>query len=195
MFIRSDHPQKRRESDETELWEAFRQGETGALSELFRRYYSQLYRYGMKLLGEEEGVKDGIQQLFLKLWNKRGEISEAESVEFYLLKSLRRILFRQKERVGWRNRRNREYLRSFPVEPKMTIEDKIVSEEQDAERQALFEEAFLSLTDRQKEVLYLRLQHGLKNKEIAHVMGITHQRVRNYISEATNRLKNEVKPA
>ncbi len=52
--------------------------------------------------------------------------------------------------------------------------------------------AFKSLTERQREIYILRLQHGLTNKEIARLVDITHQRVRNYIYEATQRLKDHI---
>lgn len=177
-------------SDE-QLWKAFREGQHKPLSEVFLRYYDRLYYYGMKLISDHAEVKDGIQQLFLRLWNKREMIDEAQSVEFYLLLSLRRILFRQQKQIHSAHRRNREYMRDFSS-PSLTIEDIIISTEQKTQRNELFRKAFETLTDRQKEVLYLRLQHGLTNEEVAKVLDISHQSVRNYIYEATQQLKDQV---
>lgn len=72
---------------------------------------------------------------------------------------------------------------------RLTVEDKMVIAEQKVEQKELLEEAFHRLTNRQREVLFLRLQHGLRNKEIAYVMDISHQRVRCLVYEATKRLK------
>lgn len=191
MYIPSNHSDSQKKCSNEELWDAFRQGDEEALSELFLRYYTKLYRYGMKLLSEEEAVKDGIQRLFLKLWKKRNRISDAESVTFYLLKSLRRILFRQKKQQRSRRQRDQAYMEDFyPIS--LTVEEKIVIAEQKVEQQKLLEEAFHVLTNRQKEVLFLRLQNGLRNKEIAYVMDLSHQRVRSLFYEATKRLKEHV---
>lgn len=177
-------------SDE-QLWKAFREGQREPLSEIFLRYYDRLYYYGMKLISDHTEVKDGIQQLFLRLWNKREAIDDAQSVEFYLLLSLRRILFRQQKQRNAIHRRNREYMQDFSSPP-LTIEDIMISTEQKTQRNKLFQKAFDTLTDRQKEVLYLRLQHGLTNEEVAKVLDVSHQSARNYIYEATQQLKDQV---
>lgn len=191
MYIQSSSIDSRKKYSNEELWDAFRRGDDKALSELFLRYHTKLYRYGMKLLSEEEAVKDGIQRLFLKLWKKRNRISKADSVTFYLLKSLRRILFRQQKKQRSRRQRDQEYMEDFsPL--CLTVEDKMVITEQKVEQQELLEEAFHVLTNRQKEALFLRLQNGLRNKEIAYVMDLSHQRVRCLVYEATKRLKEYV---
>lgn len=191
MYIQSNYSDSRGNCCDEELWDAFRKGDDKALSELFVRYYTRLYRYGMKLLSDEEAVKDGIQHLFLKLWKKRNRIGKADSVTFYLLKSLRRILFRQKRQQRSRRQRDQEYMENFsPL--CLTVEDKIVMAEQKVEQNELLEDAYQVLTNRQKEALFLRLQNGLRNKEIADVMGLSHQRVRCLIYEATKRLKDYI---
>ncbi len=188
MFSQSDKWEKW--SDE-QLWKAFREGRHKPLSEIFLRYYDRLYYYGMKLISDHAEVKDGIQQLFLRLWNKRESIDDAQSVEFYLLLSLRRILFRRQKQRNAIHRRNREYVEDFSS-PSLTIEDVIICTEQKNQRNELFRKAFDTLTERQKEVLYLRLQHGLTNEEVAQVMNVSHQSVRNYIYEATQQLKDQI---
>lgn len=191
MYIQSNYSDSRNKCSNKELWDAFCNGDDKALSALFLRYYSKLYRYGMKLLSEEEAVKDGIQCLFLKLWKKRNRISKADSVTFYLLKSLRRILFRQQMQQRIRRQRDQEYMEDFsPL--CLTVEDKMVITEQKVEKKELLEEAFHVLTNRQREVIFLRLQYGLRNKEIAYVMDLSHQRVRCLVYEATKRLKEYV---
>ena len=52
---------------ETKLWESFIKGETAAFEEVYRRYYSLLYSYGIRMVGDRELVADTIQNLFVKL--------------------------------------------------------------------------------------------------------------------------------
>lgn len=169
----------------------FLEGSQQALSKIFLRFYTRLYHYGIKLSVHGEQVEDGIQKLFLKLWKNRDTLEEALSVEFYLLCSLRRILFSQKIKEENASRRNREYLNLYSPE-NYSAEDEIILKEKDEERSELFEKALKSLSNRQKEVLYLRLQHGFTNSEIARILGLSEQRVKNYIWEVTSRLKQEV---
>lgn len=37
---------------ETKLWESFIKGETAAFEEVYRRYYSLLYSYGIRMVGD-----------------------------------------------------------------------------------------------------------------------------------------------
>lgn len=39
---------------ETKLWESFIKGETAAFEEVYRRYYSLLYSYGIRMVGDRE---------------------------------------------------------------------------------------------------------------------------------------------
>ena len=45
-----------RTHDETKLWESFIKGETAAFEEVYRRYYSLLYSYGIRMVGDRELV-------------------------------------------------------------------------------------------------------------------------------------------
>ena len=47
-----------RTHDETKLWESFIKGETAAFEEVYRRYYSLLYSYGIRMVGDRELAAD-----------------------------------------------------------------------------------------------------------------------------------------
>src|SRR5690625_5369291 len=97
---------------EIELWSAFLDGDEEALGNIFVRYYNRLFLYGMNLTESRSEVQDAIQELFLKLWRNRGSLKRAESVEYYLLHALRRMIFRQKNKNASIARLNRKYMRS-----------------------------------------------------------------------------------
>lgn len=185
---RSDEWDRQHDDD---LWTAFRDGDRNAFKALFVRYHETLLHYGVKLISNREAVKDGIQKLFLRLWERKDGISEADSVKFYLMLSLRRILLRQKKGNTSRRQRNQEYRQHHPVIAE-NIEEKMIKAEFEQQREDLYRKALKSLTERQKEILFLRLHHGMKNKEIAKITGLTHQRVRNYISETVSALKEQI---
>ena len=71
------------------IWDAFLAGDELAYEDIFRNHYEDLLRYGLKLAGEEELVKEWIQDLFLKLWEKRKQLQSVNSIKGYLLKSIR----------------------------------------------------------------------------------------------------------
>lgn len=190
MFLRSDF------SDygdwcEEELWEAFCNDNREAFSNLFRRYYEQLFRYGSSFSSNQDVVKDSIQKLFFRLWKKRKEISAPKSVEAYLYVSLRRILLRTKDRTTARCKRNSDYL-DLDSENSTSIEARIILGEEKKEREKNLRNALHTLTPRQKEALLLRIDSGMSNCEIARIMRVSEKRVRNLIYESKKRLKVEI---
>lgn len=191
MFLQTGHFFDQSQKNDDELWKAYLKGQQMALGKIFLRHYSKLYRYGVNLTRDDAAVQDGIQELFLKLWKKRKQIDKANSVEFYLLHSLRRVLLRQIEQTTSFHRRNREYMEEVS-HSLQSVEDKIIFREQENERYQLFLRARQSLTDRQKEILYLRLQQGMTNDEIASFLDLSVQRVKNCIYETTKHLREEI---
>lgn len=190
MFLQTNHSFDGVQEDD-ELWLAYLEGRQESLGLIFLRYYTRLYKYGVVLVGNESAVQDSIQELFLKLWEKRSKINKAQSVEFYLLHSLRRILLRQKKQKISIHRRNGEYIKEAS-NSLQSVEERIIQNEEKNERYQLFLKAQEHLTERQKEILYLRLRHGMTNSEISAFLKISKQRVKNCIYESIKLLKERV---
>ena len=68
---------------ETKLWESFIKGETAAFEEVYRRYYSLLYSYGIRMVGDRELVADTIQNLFVKLILNCRNLHYTDNVKAY----------------------------------------------------------------------------------------------------------------
>lgn len=190
-FSQPDHSFNSDQLNDEDLWKEFLNGRQEALGEVFLRYYTRLYHYGMKLMHSENMVKDGIQELFLKLWNNRETVDHAQCVEFYLLFSLRRILFEQKKRFEAIQKRDLNYM-YINSDSLQTIEENIVAAELEGERYNNYQKAIKLLSGRQKEVLYLRLQHGLTNHEIAMLLNLSDQSIKNYMYEAIKQLRESI---
>jgi RNA polymerase sigma-70 factor (ECF subfamily) len=188
MFPDSKHEGLQNEQSSLKLWESLCEGNQKALNKLFRLYYESLYDYGIKFIADSEVVKDGIQKLFLRLWRRHKALSQAQSVEAYLLFSLRRILLRMKKNRRSRIKRNKLYL-DKTFSSSFSAEEIIISGELKEEKKKKLLEAINALNGRQKEALFLRYYHGLSNSEIAHVMDINRQSVRNHLSRAIKSLR------
>lgn len=191
MFIQSTYSDKWESYNEQELWDAFSEGNRKALSVLFLRFYPRLFRYGMHFSPNEEAVKDGIQILFFRLWKRKNLLSCPHSIEAYLYVSLRRILLRSSEREIARKSRNGVFS-EVNTGQMLSVEELIILEEEQNEREDIFRNALQQLTARQREALLLRIDSGMSNREIAEIMGLSNKRVRNLIYEATKRLKESV---
>lgn len=173
------------------LWSGLRAGNPDSLSKLFCISYPWLYNYGYKIIPREAFIKDAIQELFLNLWRKREEISDALSVKAYLFTSLRRIIFRRLKKQKNRTERNHDYKENF-FEEIYNVEEVMIHFEIEQQKKEQLAYALKSLSKRQKEAIYLKFFNGLSNKDIAEVMDINKQSVYNHVSKAIQKMQKYV---
>ena len=82
-------------ANELQVWVAFQHGSVEAYAELYTKYASQLYSYGMKFCDDVALVEDAIHDLFCTIWTSRERLCQPPSIKNYLFKSLRTVLFKK----------------------------------------------------------------------------------------------------
>lgn len=164
--------------DEQLQWQLFLKGEKNALGYFFRKYHLDLTHYGIKLCGNPEVVKDSIQEMFLKLWKNRANISRISTVKPYLLKALRRHIQTNLAIHGDYSslENDSDY---FQVE--FSAEDFMITTEEENLNCKKVLEVLNQLSARQREAIYLRYFNNLEFETIANVMDMNVQSVRNAI--------------
>jgi RNA polymerase sigma factor (sigma-70 family) len=171
------------------LWNDFLAGNKQVFERIFLAHYDDLFRYGMRLTGDEEVVKDCIQNLFQRLWQRRKALGAVEEVKPYLFAALRHHitdeLRAQKRRTALQS--------SYPGEVEMTVqhspEDFLIAQQLTAEQQNLLLGALQQLSNRHREALYLKFFDGFAYDRIAEIMGLNQQSVRNLVHQAIKRMR------
>lgn len=152
------------------LWIEFQNGDETALSDIYKAYADDLYSYGLKLTGDEALIKDCIQEVFIQLIDRRKALIVTSCVEIYLFKSFRNKLV---EELRSSNRRQ-DILKLLFKES--TVEDHPEQSLIDYEERQSIQKDILSamdhLTDRQKEVIFLKYNKDFSCQEIAELLGI-----------------------
>lgn len=180
------------ESNLPELWERFRNGDSGAFNELTRLRYRLLFNYATRFTKDTEFIKDCIQDLFLELWYRRAGVTQTSYVTVYLIKSLRNNLLR-KLRVDNRLDQSGDYNASVDnFTDNLTVEAIMISSETMSMREREIRIAINKLPKRQQEVIFLKYYEGLSNDDIANVMSIEKQTVSNFLYRAISQLKNQI---
>jgi RNA polymerase sigma factor (sigma-70 family) len=175
-------PNQPSSQEEAEIWRSFKNSSELAFSLIFTKHYSDLFTYGLKVAGEEELVKDTIQDLMVTLWSSRERLGDVTCIKFYLLKSLRRnILKALQKKKGWL-----ELTLFLDPEPDIVFSPEEVFMEQEAqlEQDQYFSTLLNDLPKRQKEAVYLKYYANLEFDEVAEVMGLNYQSVVNHIHRA-----------
>jgi len=165
------------------VWEKFQEGDKEAFATLYNLHIDSLYRYGTKLSGGEDLVKDAIQEVFLDLYMKRKKNrTNPENLKYYLILALKRNLI--KKLVRNRKLVNNDINNELLFEPEYSIEKTIVDREEDIEIKQKVSDALSQLSPKQKEVVYLRFNESLDYKDIAQLLNISIESVRKQVYRA-----------
>jgi len=174
-------------SDERILWFRFLNGDNQVLSLIFLHHANALFDYGCRFTVDQDLVKDCIQEIFCTLIRTRKNLSETDNVRLYLLKSLKRRIIRDLKNAGNKPRSLDDQDYSFDLRFSENLDDQL--NELDEEKLHLIAEAMQSLTDRQKEAIYLRFNRGLEYEEISFLLSLNYQSSRALIHRAIEKLR------
>ena len=173
----------KRDSD-IALLSQIRQNDHNAFQMLFDRYWEKLYRTARARLDDETEAQDIVQEIFIKLWQRREQLEIHTAVENYLQSAVRLSII-----AHFRSRKASETQLQHALERINILEDSIHSLTDYIELEQTLEEALSLMPEMLKRVYQLRSEN-LSVKAIAGELGLADQTVKNYIAEVTRRLRH-----
>ncbi len=165
--------------DDTKLWAALKAGDQTALKGIYESHIGALLQYGKRFSRDSQQIEDCIHDLFVNLWKNRTGLGMTDSIRRYLLVALRRSIIRK---VGKSNK-----TKDLPEEDQLQIsfegciETSMIRAETSQAEQEELAHAMSQLTARQQEAIYLRYHKDLAYEDIAKIMEINYQSVRNLV--------------
>lgn len=174
-------------------WCKFKNGDQNAFARIFKKYNPILYHHGLKFFYDSEVVEDCIQDLFLGLWRNRKNLSEVDSVKYYLIVCLRRILLRNKV-IAKRQLMIKEILLADMRPAIVTFSDEQTEEDEyRTNRTNSLTQALNSLPPRQKQALLLKYFQQKSYVEITSIMSINYQTARKFVYKAIQNLRKKIR--
>lgn len=174
-----------------QLWIELKKGNPDALKIFFYRFYDDLYFYGTRLINDNNLIVDTIQDVFTNLWEDRKRLSDVVHVKAYLFKifrnKLRKAPYKKISIFSMDNNKLPE------TEFIISQEDIIIERETKSEISQIFTDILENLTDKQKEMLYLKFYCNLSNNEISQILSIEKQSVYNLLNRSLNALRKNLK--
>jgi RNA polymerase sigma-70 factor, ECF subfamily len=181
-------------SDE-ELLEQARTGDRGALERLLERHQRRVFRFGMKMCGEEEDAKDVLQETLIAAARGIRDFRGASSVSTWLYTIARSFCIK------------RHRTSKFAPDQIESIEERAreVKGMADASRgpedaavgnqvRAALQSAIGSLEPMYREVLVLRDVEGLSAPEVAEVLGLSVEAVKSRLHRARVAVRERIAP-
>tara|TARA_R110002050_G_scaffold172142_1_gene304388 strand:+ start:21191 stop:21832 length:642 start_codon:yes stop_codon:yes gene_type:complete len=171
---------------DTTLIDAIRRGDHFAFDQLFHKYAPMLYAFVVSILKDEPESEGVVQDVFLKIWEKRKELLTGYSFKSYLFT----IAYNATKKV----------YRQKLLDDKYKQEAAIVMGQNSSSDLNVFEYRNLldyvdTIIDRlppaRREIFIMSKKEGLKNEEIASILKISEQTVKNQLVAARKFLITE----
>lgn len=159
-----------------------------AMDELFNYYYPRLYNFSRSFLKMEDGIDDLLQEVFVKLWQKRKNINSADTFNAYIFTIARNLLLNEL-RSRLNNQKMKDRLHDLSVAEEYSLFKQI--EYNDLKEK--IELAIGELPARGKEIFMLSRNDGLSHKEIAEKLQISTKTVEYHITQSTSFLKQKLR--
>lgn len=159
-----------------------------SIASIYNRYSDSLFAYACHLGFNEDIALDAIHDVFYKLCIDQKFLENISNLKLYLFKSLKNRLI-----DIYRNHREEPFEEdvsenmSFRFD--VTVEDELIREEDLREIRRKVEKVLNGLTDRQREIIYLRYIQEYGYEEIAELMQISVASCRNLLSKSINKLR------
>lgn len=169
------------------------QGDKVAYETLFRLYYDKLIHIAKTYLVRREDAEEIVQDVFLKLWEQKGSLAKIANINAYLFTLVKRECLNH-----LRHDRIKQEYADKALYRKSTIQYGFLKDEAaslllENELEQRIMESLELLPEKCKKVFMKSRMEGLKHKEIAEELGISHKTVDNHIAKALSHLRLHLK--
>ena len=158
-------------------------GDERAFQALFIDYYSVLVSFATKYIDNQEVAEDIVQDTMIRVWNKRDEWTQFDSIEAYCLTVARNLAIDRSQKL---ESQNVELTPETQEMPDTLTPDRAY--EQD-EQLRLVHHLINELPEKQRTIVQLRDIEGKSYKEIADVLQLTEEQVKVNLFRARQRIK------
>lgn len=160
-------PDPMHQPDDFTLAEKIRNGDRNAFEMIYSRYHHQLFYMAKKYVKSHDLAEDAVQNVFVKLWMKRGSVDPGRSIKSFLFTMLKNHL------LNTIRDQKKEIVSVYEVNEKnlphqnMTEDEIIYNEYQRYVRRGIRE-----LPEKMREVFELKIS-GHSNSQIAEMLVIS----------------------
>lgn len=174
--------------NDIQLFKALVNGDISAFDKLFNLYYPILCRFALTITREESDAEESVQDVFVRLWEKRKQSTTVRNVKSYLFKATYNQCLLQLKNKRTRVLHENEYAINMPAD--LPVEE---AENWEAFRPVI-QSAVNQLPDKCRQIFLMRRYEGLTNNEIAEYLNISVKTVENQLTIAINKLRIQLKP-
>ena len=169
--------------NEYELLEQLKGGNEKAFTQLFDHFRGTVYGVALKFLKSRVLAEEIVQDVFMKLWLKRGELGTVKQLDAYLFVMARNFIFDRIKKMAYESAGQASLSKN---ESSADDTEYLVRQHQ---CQQLLLEAIELLPPQQKQVYNLAKTEGLSHEMIAEKMNISKHTVKKHMAMALQAIR------
>ena len=145
----------------------------------------KLYRYALSIIRDRSEAEDIIQDVLLRLWDKKKELAQIENLEAYCYRTTRNLTLDRLSIKAFRKTETLDLNSNILIE--ITTPQTLYETQEIA---SIIEECVGELSETQRSVFQLREMEGMTYKEIAENLDLSLEIVKVNLFRARNNIKN-----
>ena len=173
--------------DEKTILKRLKDGDIAAIDDIYKRYSRKLYSFTYSMLKDHDQSADLVQDVFVKLWEKREQINPELRFENYLLTICYNSIRKFFRRKNIENKVKDYLLNNLPESIPDTSNELIYNELIE-----LVERTVEKLPTKRKTVFKLSRHENMQIKAIAENMNISPRTAESHLSKALGFIKQEL---
>jgi RNA polymerase sigma-70 factor (family 1) len=173
---------------EVELLERLAAGDEKAFNTIYRSYNSVIFSAAIVYLKDIDEARDIVQQVFVKLWEKRVMATNIENFQNYIIVTARNLIYDQFRKKSAETKVVTELAKIKYSSPVQTGANSAETKEY----ARIFDAAIGQLPPQQKKVYQMVQEEQLSYKEIAATMNLSVFTVKSHLEHARRSIRNYV---
>lgn len=174
-------------TEDNELLTKLRNGDQMAFAQVYNQYRSKMYVYACNLCKSEEIAEEIVQEVFIRIWQKREQINIELNFNAYVKKITLNHVLNHLKKIA-REKTLQEEVFCYIEAIRNTTEDKLLEKE----LLKTYDEA-IALLPAQKKIIYqLSRNEEMTHEQIAERLNISKNTVKNHMVEATKFIRSYV---
>ncbi len=171
-----------------ELLSRLKNGDMLAFDQVYEQYSHKLFSFIFKILKNEAEADDIVQEVFVKIWESRENLSDYKLLNSYIFT----IAYNNSIDLIRKRINSNKYLEHLKNSSVVQITPSAISEVEFNELNSQVEKLISNLPERQKQVYLLHRERGLTYPEIAEQLGISKNTVENHMVKALKYLRQNI---
>ena len=170
--------------DEMELLLKLIEGDSESFRRIYEFYQGRVYLFALRLTKSKTSAEEVVQEVFVKLWEKREKIKIEKNFSAYILTITKNLILDGLKKAAHDRTISQKIYSNMQAMQNISV-DKLIEKE----LARLHKQAIDRLSPQKKIVFMLSREEELSYEEIAEKLGISKNTVRNQMTDALKSIR------